>query len=66
MTSQMVYLMVNIILLYKSCKHFKKKVKRYSIIEEDVKCHFNEILKANVFSRPLLERNYMYARIRSD
>ena len=37
--------------------------KRYSITEEDVKIHFSEILKVNVFSRPLLERNYKHGSI---
>ena len=35
----------------------------YSITEEDVKIRFGEILKVNVFSRPLLERNYMRGSI---
>ena len=38
-------------------------IKRYSFTEEDVKICFSEILKVNVFSRPLLERNYMQGLI---
>ena len=33
----------------------------YSITEEDAKIRFSEIIKVNVFSRPLLEPNYMNA-----
>ena len=32
-------------------------LKRYSITAEDVKIHISKILKVNVFSNPLLERN---------
>ena len=35
----------------------------YSITEEDVKNSYSEILKVNVFSRSLLERNYMHGYI---
>ena len=35
----------------------------YSITDEDVNIRLSEILKVNVFSRPLLERNYMRGSI---
>ena len=36
---------------------------RYSITEKDVKIIFSEILKVNVFTRPLLESNCMHGSI---
>ena len=38
----------------------------YSITEDNVKICFRKILKVNVFSRPLLVRNYMHGCISID
>ena len=59
------YIKANQLNLFTPFKSFCIYNKRYgySIAEEGVKIRFSEILKVNVFSRSLFERNYMHGSI---